>query len=123
MSKPNYFQTRWEWHSRVIDFEKKFRPRLLFRPVQEPVPVPRPRPVQTDADKYNNRLPFCIVNFGGKKEYLVTLKLDNDDELYDDVEETRVFETEQAAQQCFQSMLAIRRIYPCSLLREFKSYA
>jgi hypothetical protein len=122
MSKPNYFQKRWEWHSRVIDFEKKFRPRPLFRPpVQEP--VPRPRPVQTDADKYNNRLHFSIVSFGGKKEYLVTLNLDNDDELYDDVEETRVFETEQAAQQCFQSMLAIRRVYPCSLLEQFKLYA
>jgi hypothetical protein len=119
----NYFQKRWEWHWRVIEFEKKFQARPLFRePEPEPRQVPRPRPVATDADKYNNRVYFSIVNCGGTKEYLVTLKLDNDDDLYDDVEETRVFETEKEAQQCFQSMIAIRRIYPYSLLEQFQLY-
>jgi hypothetical protein len=129
--KPNYFQKRWDWHCRVIDFEKKFQarpqqPRPLTPtprtvPTEPPLHQPRQRPIPNDTDAYNNRLRLSTVITGNKKTYVVTLKLDNDDELYDDVEETRVFETEEEAQQCLHALTPLQHIFPLSLLKEFQS--
>ena len=113
--KPNYFQKRWEWHCRVIDFEKKFQ----GRPLQPRLLTPTTRTIPTEPPRHQPRLPndnrlrLSTVITGNKKTYVVTLKLY--DELYDDVEEIRVFETEEEAQHCF------KHIYPRSLLEEFQS--
>jgi len=147
--KPNLFQRRLVWHERVVDFEKKFetiRPPLLppklvrhnanscldllqdlskdlardlaprnlfkeFAQVSKVAPTP-----------YKNRL-FCVtMRCGDTTEHLVSLMLDNSDDLYDDVEETKVFDTEQAALACFHAMQHIKTLYPCCARDIFKNY-
>jgi len=171
MSKlqPNFFQRRWEWHSRVVDFEKKFEkihpPRRLQLKVPETKPkcrggggngdndknliylstvkfgasqdvlevfatlkVPETKPKCRggggggNGDHYKNRIYMSTVNCGGVKTYLVTLKLDNSEDLYDDVEETKEFNTEADAMRCFQETLKLKTLLPQTAHRIFLDY-
>lgn len=142
--EPNLFQRRWEWHERVVDFEKKFdaiRPPLLPPKLvrqnalvspyaelarelvardlsKEFAQMPKVAPITP----YKNRL-FCVtMRCGDITEYLVSLVLDNSDELYDEVEETKVFDTEQAALTCFHDMQHIKTLYPSCAMDLFKNY-
>ena len=70
---------------------------------------------------YKNKIYFTILTCGGIREYLVTLKLD--DTFYNNTEgEMRVFETEQEARQCFQSLIPYKHVSPPTLLEKFKTY-
>jgi len=118
MSKlqPNFFQRRWDWHWRVVDFEKKFvkihpLPRKVlevFATLKVPETKCRGGGGNGDNDNYNNQLDLSIVICGGVKTYLVTLKLDDGDGLYDDVEETKDFSFYgMKAMQFFNAMLKL----------------
>jgi hypothetical protein len=145
MSKllPNFFQRRWEWHSRVVDFEKKFEkihpPRRLpriasqdFLEVFATLKVPETKcrggggnGDNLVVDKYNNQLDISIVICEGVKTYFVTLKLDDGDGLYDDVEETKDFSFNgMKAVQFFNTMLKlnIKTMLPQTAHRIFKDY-
>jgi hypothetical protein len=148
MSQPNFFQRRWEWHWRVVDFEKKFeaiRPAPSVRSKTNDLkdllsflatletklntnlttkPTPRGGGGNGDNahDHYKNRLMMSTVNCGGDKTYLVTLLLDNADDLYDDVEETKEFDTESDALRCFQSMLKLKTMFPQTAHQLFQDY-
>jgi hypothetical protein len=132
--KPNLFQRRWKWHERVVDFEKKFD--AIHPPLLPPKLVRHnatqtlsqtlvPRNLSDDfeqATSYKNRL-FCVkMRCGDTTEHLVSLMLDNSDDLYDDVEETKVFDTEQEAIACFHAMQHIKTMYPCCAMDVFKNY-
>ena len=137
MSKlqPNFFQRRWEWHSRVVDFEKKYEkihpPRLprieskvleVFATLKVPETKPKCRGGGGNGDNYKNRIYMATVNCGGVKTYLVTLKLDNSEDLYDDVEETKEFDTEAEAMRCFKETLKLKTLLPQSAHRIFLDY-
>ena len=133
MSKlqPNFFQRRWEWHSRVVDFEKKFEKIHPPRRLQLKVPETKPKcrggggGNGDNSDKYNNQLDISIVICEGVKTYFVTLKLDDGDGLYDDVEETKDFSFNgMKAVQFFNTMLKlnIKTMLPQTALRIFKDY-
>jgi hypothetical protein len=134
MSKPNFFQRRWEWHSRVVDFEKKYEkihpPRLPHAQVLEifatlKVPETKCRGGGGNGDNnenYKNRIFMSTVICGGDKIYLVTLKLDDGDGLYDDVEETKEFDTEADALRCFHTMIQFKNMLPQSAHRIFLDY-
>lgn len=69
---------------------------------------------------YKNKIYFTILTCGGIREYLVTLKLS--DTFYNNMEgEMRVFETEQEARQCFQSLIPYKHDSQ-TLLEKFKTY-
>jgi hypothetical protein len=143
MSKlqPNFFLRRWEWHSRVVDFEKKFEkihpnrlPHSKVLEVFATLKVPETKPKcrggggngdNLIVDKYNNQLDISIVICEGVKTYLVTLKLDDGDGLYDDVEETKDFSFYgMKAMQFFNTMLKlnIKTMLPQTAHRIFKDY-
>ena len=117
---PNFFQRRLEWHSRVVDFEKKFEkiraPKVkVMKPVLlalKRLPVPEPVP------EYTNRVRYTIVTCGNVTEYLVTLRLDK---RYD-LEETKVFDNEEDALTCFHAMKCMRTLFPLYVLDEFQKY-
>ena len=138
MSQPNLFQRP---YNNVLDFEKKFdaihaskvkvlKPVVLNqeilallinpdknqKPEYEHEPDPEPKP------EYKNRVRYTIVTCGDITEYLVTLRLDNCDKLYEDVEETKVFENEQDALTCFHEMKCMRTLFPLYVLGEFQKY-
>jgi len=138
--QPNFFQRRWEWHTRVVEFEKKYEaihPQQVVRPTADDyyfqtilavlkkipvVPAPEPAPEPAPAPKYKNRVIYSIMRFGDLTEYLVTLKLDNSDDLYEDVEETKVFKTEQDALACLNAMKPFKTLLPQCALAEFQKY-
>jgi len=142
MSKqPNFFARRWNWHSRVVDFEKKFEaihppifrcnPSVLndmvyaIATLKNDTKPGKYRGGNGDiGDHYKNRIYMSTVNCGQVKEYLVTFVMDNTDDLYDDVEETKVFETEADAMRCFHYMLAckVNTMFPQSAHRVFLKY-
>ena len=143
MSKlqPNFFQRRWEWHSRVVDFEKKFEkihpprrlPRIeskvldVFATLKVPETKCRGGGGNGDndhllVDKYNNQLDISIVICEGVKTYFVTLKLDDGDGLYDDVEETKKFDTEAEAMRRVQETIHLKTLLPQTAHRIFKDY-
>jgi hypothetical protein len=135
MSKlqPNFFQRRWDWHWRVVDFEKKFEkihpPRLphskvleVFATLKVPETKPKCRGGGGNGDNYKNRVYMSTVICGGVKTFLVTLKLDDGDGLYDDVEETKEFNTEAEAMHFFQEMLKFKNSLPQTALRLFRDY-
>lgn len=122
MSKPNEFQKRWEWHVRCIEFEKKLqaRPVLVERPVRQRLlqqPVLHLHFEIPPAEDCLNKIEMSTTCSG----YLVILTLDNQD-LYDDIEETLVFELEKDARRCFKSMSLLENVSPISALRVFQSY-
>jgi len=132
MSKPNFFQRRWEWHSRVVDFEKKYEkihPKhclpcasKVFATLKVPETKCRGGGGNGDNGNYKNRIYMSTVSFDGDKTYLVTLKLDNSDDLYDDVEETKEFDTEEDALRCFQETIQYKTMLPQSAHRLFLDY-
>ena len=137
MSKlqPNFFQRRWDWHWRVVDFEKKFvkihPPRLPHSKVLEvfatlKVPETKCRGGGGNGDnlidKYNNQIYMVTAICEGVKTYFVTLKLDDGDGLYDDVEETKKFDTEAEAMHCFQETIHLKTMLPQTAHRIFKDY-
>ena len=140
MSKlqPNFFQRRWDWHWRVVDFEKKFvkihplpQPRKVlevFATLKVPETTPKCRGGGgngDNGDNYNNQLDMSIVICEGVKTYLVTLKLDDGDGLYDDVEETKDFSFYgMKAMQFYHTMinLNIKTMLPQSAHRIFLDY-
>jgi hypothetical protein len=122
MSNPNYFQKRFEWHVRCVEFEKKYqaRPVLVDRPVRQRLlqqPVLHLHLKIPPTEDYTNKIEFTSCD--GK--YLVILTLDNQ-ELYEDIEETLVFELEEDAHRCFKSMIPLKNVFPTSALRVFQSY-
>jgi len=142
MSQPNFFQRRWEWHWRVVDFEKKFEAIRPAPPVRSKTndlkdllsflatletkgttkSTCRGGGGNGDNDHYKNRLIMSTVKCYGNTTYLVTLRLDNADDLYDDVEETKEFDTELDASRCFQSMLKLKTMFPQTAHQLFQDY-
>jgi len=130
MSKlqPNFFQRRWDWHWRVVDFEKKFvkihPPRKVLTTLKVPETKCRGGGGNGDnlVDKYNNQIYMVTAICGGVKTYFVTLKLDDGDGLYDDVEETKKFDTEAEAMRCFQETIHLKTMLPQTAHRIFKDY-
>lgn len=141
--KPNLFQRRWNWHNRVLDFEKKYEtilhppvPRLVRPNARDVSQVmsslvrdlskdfdQEVKPAVKPADQpYKNRLYCATMRCGDLTEHLVSLVLDNSDDLYDDVEETKVFDTEQEALTCFHALQHIKTMYPSCALDVFKNY-
>lgn len=136
VAQPNYFARRLEWHTRVVDFEKKFE---VIRPTRKRSLSPdlsllsllsrnlTPEFTMELVDSkskchYKNHLYCSTMRCGDITEYFVTLVLDNSDDLYDDVEETRVFDTEQDALQCFNDLIHLKTMYPSSALSVFKNH-
>ena len=137
MSKlqPNFFQRRWDWPWRVVDFEKKFvkihpLPRKVFATLKVPETKCRGGGGNGDndhliGDNYNNQLDISIVICEGVQTYFVTLKLDDGDGLYDDVEETKDFSFYgMKAMQFYNEMLKlnIKTMLPQSAHRIFLDY-
>jgi len=131
VAQPNSFARRLEWHTRVVDFEKKFE---VIRPTRSLSPdlsllsrnlTPEFTMELVDSKSkchYKNHLYCSTMRCGDITEYFVTLVLDNADDLYDDVEETRVFDTEQDALQSFNDLIHLKTMYPNSALSVFKNY-
>lgn len=128
--KPNFFERRWVWHERVMEFEKKFETiRQVIRNDRERdfgvrnLSIDFSKEVAPKVEHiYKNRVRYTIMRCGDITEYLVTLRLDNSDELYDDVEETKVFENEEDALTCFHAMKCMRTLFPLYVLGEFQKY-
>lgn len=70
---------------------------------------------------YKNRLYFAILRSGGKTTYMVTLVLDNCD-VYEDVEESRDFPTEQHASKCMHDLKHLKTLLPTTALSIFRKY-
>lgn len=118
----NFFQRRVEWHSSV-DFEKKVD---TVRSRQHGVDMSPENIivkdlVEPDSFTYKNRLYFAILRSGGKTTYMVTLVLDNCD-VYEEVEETRDFPTEQHASKCVHDLKYIKTLLPTTALSIFRKY-
>ncbi len=146
MTQPNYFSRRWDWHNRVIEFEKKYdaihRPtpqvvndvnvdtlldllknfKSSSKEVSHEISREVSKEVQFSPEIYKNHLYFAILRYGDLTEYLVSLVLDNSDDLYEHMEETHVFTTEQEAQQCFQDLKHLKRMNPPCAMAIFKDY-
>lgn len=141
--QPNLFQHRLVWHTRVVEFEKKyealFPPPPLFPPqlVRQSArdmthDVPRdllqglleylPYHIYENQGDYNNHINLCASFRGEQIEYKVVLRLDDGDGLYEQEKESRIFNTGEEATQFMEDIRYIQTLLPQTAREKFISH-
>lgn len=141
--QPNLFQRRFVWHTRVVEFEKKyeaimqlplpppplFPPQLVRQNARDMThDVPRdlledlPYIIYNNQGDYKNHINLCASSSGAQVEYKVVLRLDDGDGLYDQENETRIFNTGEEALQFMEDIDYIKTLLPQTARQKFISH-
>ena len=138
--QPNLFQRRLVWHTRVVEFEKKyealFPPPPLFPPQlvrqnardmthdvpRDLLPAPLPYIIYRNQGEYKNHINLCASFRGEQIEYKVVLRLDDGGGLYDQEKESRIFNTGEEATQFMEDIGYIQTLLPQTAREKFISH-
>lgn len=131
----NSFQ-RFVWHTRVVEFEKKY---VALLPPPPPFPPQLVRQSARDMTHdvprdllkkykskpltgYKNHINLCASFCGTQIEYKVVLRLDDCDGLYEQEKESRIFNTGEEATQFMEDMDYIKTLFPQTAREKFISH-
>ena len=131
--QPNLFQRRLVWHTRVVEFEKKyealFPPQLVRQSARDMThDVPRdllpalPYIIYRNQGEYKNHINLCASFRGEQIEYKVVLRLDDGGGLYDQEKESRIFNTGEEATQFMEEIGYIQTLLPQTAREKFISH-